>query len=132
MYVLFSSWTQCELTSVDFQQFLRSILQMLDASDDKSESAELIVNIVTYKYPDPQEMDQVKIILAAFLRLGRVTEALELSRRMALAGVQEDGDMEAEALEQAGRRISDIMSFIFDTCFTCMFSSFLMLELLPG
>jgi hypothetical protein len=94
---------------------------MLNASDNRSESAELIVSIVTYKYPDPQEMDEVKIILAAFLRLGRVTEALELSRKMALAGVQEDGDIEAEALEQAGRRISDIISFIFDTCFTCMF-----------
>lgn len=90
---------------------------MLNTSN-QAESAELIINIVTYKYPDLQEMDDVRIGLAAFLRAGRVVEALELSRKVALANVQDD-DPEAEVLEQAGQVVSDVITFIFNTCFTC-------------
>lgn len=100
-------------------QFVPAILRMLDGEQNKAETAELIVNIVTYKYPDLQEVEDVKIVLEAFLRVGRVAEALDLSRKIALASVQGEGDYDAEAVEQASQRTADLITFIFDTCYAC-------------
>lgn len=91
---------------------------MLSSNDDVAESAELVVNLVTFKHPDLQELDDIKIVLAAFVRSGRVVEALEQSRKVSLTQVQAVADAGEKEVEQASKMVSDIVYFIFDTCFT--------------
>lgn len=103
-------------------QFVPAILQSLDSQDNTTESAELIINIFTFKCPNLQDSDAVKIVIAAFLRLGRVVEALALSRKIALAGLQSESDFDADSVEQANQTMADLVYFIFDTCYTCELS----------
>lgn len=100
-------------------QFMPTILRLLSSSDDQTESSQLIVNIVSYKAPDLSDISDAKIVLAAFLRTGRVAEAMDLGRKVALAPVQTQDVIEEEAARQAVQTLSDLVSFTFDTCFTC-------------
>lgn len=96
-----------------------TILRLLSSSDDQTESSQLVANIVSYKAPDLSDLSGAKIVLAAFLRTGRVAEALDLGRKVASAPVQTQDMAEQEAASQAVQTLSQLVSFTFDTCFTC-------------
>lgn len=74
-----------------------------------------IVNIIRYQKPDLADIEDVKLVLAAYLKTGKLLEAFDLARRTAIEAISAQ-NAESEANSDTGI-IADLTNFILDTCF---------------